>query len=46
MRIEERIEGMMLNTGESKDGCKGKRDEGEGELRDGTWCMRFYKVGE
>jgi hypothetical protein len=36
MRIEERIEGMMINTGESKGGYKGKRNEGEGELRDGT----------
>lgn len=36
MRIEERIEGMIINTGESEDGYKDKRDKGEGELRDGT----------
>jgi hypothetical protein len=43
--IEEQIEGMIINTGESKDGYRGNRDEGEGELRDGTRCRRFCEDG-
>jgi hypothetical protein len=33
---EERIEGIIINAVESKDGYKVKRDKAEGELRDGT----------
>jgi hypothetical protein len=35
LQKEERIEGMIINTGESKDGYRGDRDKG-GELRNGT----------
>jgi hypothetical protein len=34
---------MIINTAESKDGYKVKRDKGEGELRDGIYVQEVLQ---